>query len=151
MFLAGNRTLSGGIFCEQYNRRVIVMNIEHPKLEINTRTDGDIMIVAPRGRATLGENSEIFDRELQRITGTGCKKLLVDLSGLLQMDSSGISALVRQCTGLTRKGGSLRLVCPAGRVYDALSVTRLLDAIPTFPTLASALESFHAAPKSAIK
>jgi anti-anti-sigma factor len=126
------------------------MNLEHPKLEISTRTDGDIMIVEPRGRATLGENSEFLDHELQRITASGCKKLLVDLSGLLQMDSSGISALVRQCTRLTRKGGSLRLVCPAGRVYDALSVTRLLDAIPTFPTLASALESFQAAaPKSA--
>jgi anti-anti-sigma factor len=125
------------------------MNVDHPKLEISTRTDGDIMIVEPRGRATLGENSELFDRELQRITATGCKKLLVDLSGLIQMDSSGISALVRQCTGLTRKGGSLRLVCPAGRVYDALSVTRLLDAIPTFSTLPSALESFHVgAPKS---
>jgi anti-anti-sigma factor len=129
------------------------MNSEHPKLEISTRTDGDIMIVQPLGRATLGENSELFDRELQRITATGCKKLLVDLSGLVQMDSSGISALVRQCTGLTRKGGSLRLVCPQGRVYDALSVTRLLDAIPTFPTLPAALESFHsaAAPKSAAK
>jgi anti-anti-sigma factor len=127
------------------------MNLEHPKLEINTRTDGDIVIVEPRGRATLGENSELFDRELQRITATGCKKLLVDLSGLIQMDSSGISALVRQCTGLTRKGGSLRLVCPAGRVHDALSVTRLLDAIPTFSNLAAALESFQAAPKSAAK
>jgi anti-sigma B factor antagonist len=125
------------------------MNVEHPKLEINTRTDGDIIIVEPRGRATLGENSELFDRELQRITATGCKKLLVDLSGLIQMDSSGISALVRQCTGLTRKGGSLRLVCPAGRVHDALSVTRLLDAIPTFSTLATAVESFNAAPKPA--
>ena len=127
------------------------MNVEHPKLEINTRTDGDIIVVEPRGRATLGENSELFDRELQRITATGCKKLLVDLSGLIQMDSSGISALVRQCTGLTRKGGSLRLVCPAGRVHDALSVTRLLDAIPTFSNLASALESFQAAPKPATK
>jgi anti-anti-sigma factor len=129
------------------------MNVEHPKLEITSRTEGDIMIVEPRGRATLGENSEFLDHELQRITATGCKKLLVDLSGLIQMDSSGISALVRQCTGLTRKGGSLRLVCPPGRVYDALSVTRLLDAIPTFPNLSAALESFHsaAAPNSATK
>lgn len=120
------------------------MNMDHPKLEIKTRTDGDIMIVEPHGRATLGENSELFDRELQRLAASGCKKLLVDLSGLIQMDSSGISALVRQCTGLTRKGGSLRLVCPPGRVRDALSVTRLLEAIPTFTTLPAAVESFHA-------
>ena len=119
------------------------MNLEHPKLEINTRTEGDIMIVEPHGRATLGENSEVFDRELQRMAA-GHKKLLVDLTSLIQIDSSGISALVRQCTGLARRGGSLRLVCPEGRVRDALTVTRLLDAIPNFDTVAAAIESFHA-------
>ena len=120
------------------------MNLEHPKLEIETRKDGDIVVVEPRGRATLGENSELLDRELQRLSAEGWKKMLVDLSGLVQIDSSGISALVRQCTGLARKGGSLRLVVPAGRVRDALSVTRLLEAIPTFDTLGAALGSFHA-------
>jgi len=126
-----------------------VMTTEHPKLEIITRNDAGIVIVEPRGRATLGENSEILDRELQRLSTEGWTKMLVDLTGLVQIDSSGISALVRQCTGLTRKGGSLRLVCPAGRVHDALSVTRLLDAIPTFGNLSAAIQSFHAqAPKA---
>ncbi|MFZ0819577.1 MAG: STAS domain-containing protein [Candidatus Acidiferrales bacterium] len=120
------------------------MSTDHQKLEITTRKDGDIIVVEPRGRATLGENSELLDRELQRLAAEGWKKMLVDLSGLIQIDSSGISALVRQCTGLARKGGSLRLVCPAGRVRDALSVTRLLEAIPTFNTLAAALGSFQA-------
>lgn len=126
----------------------VAMNIDHPKLEITTRTEGDIMIVEPRGRATLGENSEIFDRELRRLSATGHKKLLVDLSGLIQIDSSGISTLVRQCTGLTRKGGSLRLVLPEGRVRDALTITRLLDAIPNFGSMSAAIESFHAAKES---
>jgi len=124
------------------------MNIDHPKLEIDSRSEGDITIVAPRGRATLGENSELLDSELQRLSSTGTKKLLVDLTGLVQMDSSGISTLVRQCTGLARRGGSLRLVCPPGRVRDALSVTRLLEAIPTFTNIPAAIESFHATPKT---
>lgn len=113
------------------------------KLEIDAHSQGDVMIVEPRGRATLGENSEVLDHELQRLAADGWKKMLVNLTGLVQMDSSGISALVRQCTGLTRAGGSLRLVCPPGRVYDALSVTRLLEAIPTYDTLPAALESFR--------
>jgi anti-sigma B factor antagonist len=121
------------------------MTTEHPKLEIESRKEGDVVVVEPRGRATLGENSELLDHELQRLAASGATKMLVDLSGLIQMDSSGISTLVRQCTGLARRGGSLRLVCPPGRVRDALSVTRLLEAIPTFPTLPAALESFHAA------
>ena len=120
------------------------MNTDHQKLEIISRKDGDIIVIEPRGRATLGENSELLDSELRRLSAEGFKNMLVDLSHLVQIDSSGISALVRQCTGLSRKGGSLRLVVPAGRVHDALSVTRLLEAIPTFPTVAAALGSFKA-------
>ena len=107
-------------------------------------------MVDVHGRATLGENSEILDQELQRIAREGNLKMLVNLTGVVQMDSSGISALVRQCTGLARKGGSLRIVSKVGsRVYDALNVTRLIDVIPTFETEPEAMASFQqaAAPK----
>lgn len=119
--------------------------MENERLEIHHTKHGDVVTVAVRGRATLGENSEILDRELQRLANDGWTKMLVNLSGVIQMDSSGISALVRQTTGLTKRGGSLRLVCPKGRVHDALSVTRLLDAIPTYDNEASALASFQQA------
>jgi len=39
---------------------------------------------------------------------------------------------------LVREGGILHLVCKSGRVLDALTVTRLVEAIPTFDTLAKA-------------
>ncbi len=124
--------------------------MEHEKLTVSSSKNGDVMVVEARGRATLGENSEFLDHELQRIAREGNLKLLVNLTEVVQMDSSGISALVRQCTGLSRKGGSLRIVCKTGsRVYDALNVTRLIDVIPTFETEAAAMASFQqaAAPK----
>ena len=119
--------------------------MENERLEVHHTPHGEIMAVNVRGRATLGENSEYLDRELQRLANDGWTKMLVNLSGVVQMDSSGISALVRQCTGLSKRGGSLRLVCPKGRVHDALSVTRLLEAIPTFDNESEALASFHQA------
>jgi len=36
----------------------------------------------------------------------------------------------------------LRLVCGPGRVRDALSVTRLIEAIPTFSSESAALANF---------
>lgn len=119
--------------------------MENERLEIHHTKHGDVVTVDVRGRATLGENSELLDRELQRLANDGWSKMLVNLSGVIQMDSSGISALVRQTTGLAKRGGSLRLVCPKGRVHDALSVTRLLDAIPTYDNEAAALASFQQA------
>jgi hypothetical protein len=49
---------------------------------------------------------------------------------------------VRISIALGREGGKLHLVCKPGRVRDALTVTRLVEAIPTFDTEAKALSAF---------
>ncbi len=72
----------------------------------------------------------------------GAKKLVVVLDGIPQIDSSGISTLVRISIKLAREGGVLRLVCGPGRVRDALTVTRLIEAIPTFESESAALANF---------
>jgi len=72
----------------------------------------------------------------------GAKKVVVLLNGIPQIDSSGISTLVRISIKLAREGGVLRLVCGPGRVRDALTVTRLVEAIPTFESESAALANF---------
>ena len=68
--------------------------------------------------------------------------MLINLNGVPQIDSSGISSLVRVSIQLARQGGAVHLVCGTGRVRDALTVTRLVEAIPTFETEAAALAQF---------
>jgi anti-anti-sigma factor len=72
----------------------------------------------------------------------GAKKVVAILNGIPQIDSSGISTLVRISIKLAREGGVLRLVCGHGRVRDALTVTRLVEAIPTFESESAALANF---------
>jgi anti-anti-sigma regulatory factor len=59
-----------------------------------------------------------------------------------QIDSSGISTLVRISIQLARERGVLRPVCGPGRVRDALTVTRLIETIPAFETESAALANF---------
>jgi anti-anti-sigma factor len=115
---------------------------EHPPMEITVRESGIIPILNVRGRLTIGEPSEQLHRALESIVKDGARKVVVDLNGVPQIDSSGISSLVRISIKLTRDGGALRLVCGPGRVRDALTVTRLVEAIPTFDTESAALANF---------
>ncbi len=112
------------------------------ELEVSVREVGDVRIVDARGRLTIGEASDRLHRELQRLMESGYRKILVNLTDVQKIDSTGISTLVRNCLTLSRTGGTLKLVCPAGRVRDALSVTRLVESIPTFKDETSALASF---------
>ncbi len=107
------------------------------------RQSGDVTILDLEGRATIGASSDVLARELRRLRESGARKLLVNLSGVTQIDSSGLSMLVRAFVSLGQSGGSLKLLGVRGRVREVFSVTRLLGAIPTFDDEASALASFR--------
>jgi anti-anti-sigma factor len=115
---------------------------EHPPMEIIVRESGTIPILEVRGRLTIGDPSEQLHDALEAVAKAGANKVIVDLNGVPQIDSSGISALVRISIKLTREGGALRLICRPGRVRDALTVTRLIEAIPTFDTESAAVANF---------
>ena len=96
-------------------------------MEINVRESGGVSVLEVHGRLTIGEPAD---------------QLHDALNGIPQIDSSGISTLVRISIKLARDGGVLRLVCGPGRVRDALTVTRLVEAIPTFESESAALANF---------
>jgi anti-anti-sigma factor len=116
---------------------------DHAPMEINVRDSGPVSVLEVHGRLTIGESSEELLDALQSVIDRGARKVVVILNGVPQIDSSGISTLVRVSIQLAREGGMLRLVCGPGRVRDALTVTRLIDAIPAFETETAALANFN--------
>ena len=115
---------------------------ERPPMEINVRESAGVSVLEVHGRLTIGEPSDQLHAALQSVIQKGAKKVIVILNGIPQIDSSGISTLVRISIQLAREGGVLRLVCGPGRVRDALTVTRLVEAIPTFESESAALSKF---------
>jgi len=111
-------------------------------IEINTREADGVNFLELHGRLTIGDSADQLTDALQSALQAGARKVVVNLDGVPQIDSSGISSLVRMSVALGRVGGQLHLVCGAGRVRDALTVTRLVEAIPTFETESSALKKF---------
>ena len=111
-------------------------------MEINVRKSGDVSVLEVHGRLTIGEPADQLHDALQSVIEAGARKVIVILNSIPQIDSSGISTLVRISIRLAREGGVLRLVCGPGRVRDALTVTRLVEAIPTFESESAALANF---------
>src|ERR1700731_4605566 len=115
---------------------------DRPPMEINVRQSGGVSVLDVRGRLTIGEPAEQLHDALESVGKGGATKVGVPLNGIPQIDSSGISTLVRISIKLAREGGVLRLVCGTGRVRDALTVTRLVEAILTFESESAALSNF---------
>jgi len=112
-------------------------------LQLSVRRQDDVVILDLQGRVTIGNPNDELSRELRSLVGNGARKILVNLSGVPQVDSSGISTIVRTFVTLRRESGSLRLLRPMGHVLEVLDITHLSHSIPTFEDEAVALESFR--------
>ena len=115
---------------------------QHAPIEINVREQNGVHIFDLHGRLTIGDSSDQLTAALSSILQNGARKVIIDLNGVPQIDSSGISSLVRISIQLAREGGAVHLVCGPGRVRDALTVTRLVEAIPTYESDAAAISQF---------
>jgi len=119
------------------------------ELQRTIRKSGDVTILDLQGRATIGAGSDLLASELGRLLQGAARNVLVNLGDVKQIDSSGISTLVRMYVSFRHSGASLKLLAPQGRVRAVLSLTRLLSVIPTFDDEAAALASFRAKASSA--
>jgi anti-anti-sigma factor len=112
-------------------------------IQIAARKSGPITILDVRGRIVIGDSSDSFRAELRRLAESAPCDVLVNLAGVTQVDSSGISALVQSFVTLKRDGGSLKIVNPAGSVREVLELTGLIKCLPTYTDEAIALASFR--------
>jgi anti-sigma B factor antagonist len=112
-------------------------------LQISIRKSENATILDLRGRITTGTTSDSFRAELLKLAENAPCDVLVNLTEVTQMDSSGIGALVQSYVTFTRGGGSLKILNPTGKVREVLDVTHLAISLPVYTDEAKALASFR--------
>ena len=105
---------------------------ESNTMDIAVQEENGVHIIRVTGRLIIGSPSDKLNAALEKLEARGSLKIIVNLGAVEQIDSSGLATLVRHMSLLRRESGALRLVCGEGRVREALTITRLLEAIPTF-------------------
>ena len=94
------------------------------------------------GRITLGEGASAFRDIIRDMSAKGNKKLLLNLSEVSYIDSSGIGEMVSGFTTVTNNGGQLKLLGLSKRVKDLLQITKLYTVFEVYDDEAEAVRSF---------
>ena len=108
---------------------------------ITIRHSGPASLIDVVGSLTLFESGALR----QAISGLLAEKrkdIILNLSGLEYLDSSGIGELVRNYLTVIKSGGSLKVVGLSEKVEDILKITQLYKVFPEFPDEQAALDSF---------
>src|SRR6266480_6854553 len=112
------------------------------ELTIRERQAGDITVLDMDGRITIGEGSVALRAAIRRLLEEGKKKILLNLSGVGYIDSSGIGELVSSYTAIGKESGQLKLLNLTEKLRDLLTITKLLTVFDTYESEAEALNSY---------
>lgn len=91
------------------------------------------------GVIRVGESAAFFAQTLERVLGEGEGHVVVDLSRIDEMDSTGIGELVGYLGKFKDRRRKLILVNPSDRIRRLLEVARLSALFPTYETVEAAL------------
>lgn len=106
------------------------------------QVEPDITVFEVYGRLNTGDLLKSVEHSMHSLISSGVRKLLVDLTGLTSIDSSGIGMLV-SCGGqMDQVGGQMRLAGAQGSVAKVFEIVHMQRILPLDPDLASACGSF---------
>lgn len=119
---------------------------ERNGMEIRERNEGGLVIIDVVGRMVLteGENDSLVRDRVLELIDEGRLHAIVNLSGVTQVDTSGLKQLLGAHLAVNRRGARLLLANPTRRIRDLLAITRLNTLFEIFDTEAAAIESLSA-------
>ena len=108
---------------------------------IRIRHAGVVSLVDVSGRLTSFEVGTLRDA-ISRLVKQGHKDIVLNLSGLQYLDSSGIGELARVYVSVVKQSGQMKVVGLSSKVEEILKITHLYQVFPDFPDEEAALKSF---------
>ena len=93
--------------------------------------------VFAKGRLTFPSVHSLRE-QLLRLVENGAARVVVDLSGVESIDSSGVGALVSGLKAARSVGGDLRLAEPPAAIVSLLTILNLVNVLAIFDSAESA-------------
>lgn len=112
-------------------------------VKINCRQVDGVSVVDVVGRITLGDGSALLRDTIRGLVAGGERQILVNLSEVNYIDSSGLGELVSAFSAVRGEGGELKLLGLTRKVHDLLQITKLYTVFDIHNDEAQAIASYE--------
>ena len=111
-------------------------------MKIRERNEGSVTVLDLKGPLAFGEGEEALRETISRLVKEKKISILVNFEKVEFMDSSGVGALIKCLTSVTRAGGRLKGLRPTPLVQKILKITGVFALFEFFEDEARAISSF---------
>lgn len=95
-----------------------------------------------KGKLMGGPEAQEFHDELAKVLSSGKKNVIVDMSDVKFVNSSGLGNIVRAFSTVKDAGGLMKLAGVTDKIDGLLSITKLNSVFEQYPSVEEASKSF---------
>ena len=111
-------------------------------MNLTQRTQQDVHIICPEGKITLGDGDQELGEAVRTLLEQGARKIIINLTKVSYLDSSGVGELVGCFTSIRTKGGELRICGMNARIFNLITMTSLHSVFDVKDTESESLAGF---------
>jgi anti-sigma B factor antagonist len=115
---------------------------ERMDLKLETHVTDGITVVSGHGRIVLGEDSAALRDTLKQVLSS-TREVVLNLSGVNYIDSSGLGMLVAVYSSARSVGADIKLAGLGQRLRDVLQITKLVTVFEVYENEQQAIDAFH--------
>jgi anti-sigma B factor antagonist len=111
-------------------------------MKLSTREIQEVVVLEPKGKIMGGPDASMLHDQLHEYIKQGKKKVIIDLSKVDWMNSTGLGILISALTTLKNNQGELKLTNVTDKIRSLLTITKLVTVFETYDSLDQAVASF---------
>ena len=108
-------------------------------MKIEKIQKADVTVLIIEGVIKMGESARLFAEYLTEVVDCGAGAVLIDMTGIDYVDSTGLGELVGYLQKFEKLGRRLALLRPQTRILNLLKLTRLDQVFQIFTDEAEAI------------
>jgi anti-sigma B factor antagonist len=111
-------------------------------MKLSTKEAEGITVVTLEGSVMGGPDAAALNDELHKLIEKHKKKIVLDLSNIRTMNSSGLAMMIEAHKIMKDAGGSLKIAAASKKIESLISMTKLSTIFELYPTVMKATSSF---------
>ena len=112
-------------------------------MEFTTTQKGNVTVITLAGSLMGGPDATTLVGKINECIDDGKKSLVINLTHVQFINSSGLGLLINGVTTMKNAGGKLKIAGASPKIQNLFKITRLESMMEQYPTMEAAVKSFN--------
>jgi anti-sigma B factor antagonist len=110
-------------------------------MQLTDHEQDGVVILQPKGKIMGGPDASLLHDKLHEVIEAGNKKVVIDLSKVDWMNSTGLGILISSYTTLRNNDGQLKLANVTDKIQSLLIITKLVTVFDSYDSVGEAVDA----------